>query len=58
MTATATAVNGILAECRAGVSITRLLQVAPLTVIVALVVNLSIKTLVQALNPPLAEMPQ
>jgi hypothetical protein len=58
MTATATAVNGILAECRAGVSITRLLRVAPLTAIVALVVNLAIKTHVQALDPSLAEIPQ
>jgi len=40
------------------VSITRLLQVAPLTVIVALVVNLSIKTHVRALDPSLAEMAQ
>jgi hypothetical protein len=46
------------AERRDGVSWTRLLWVAPLTVIVALVVNLLIKTLVQALDPSLTEMPQ
>jgi hypothetical protein len=46
------------AERRDGVSWRRLLWVAPLTVVVALVVNLIIKTLVQALNPALTEMPQ
>src|SRR5215207_11467692 len=45
-------------ERRDGVSFTRLLWVGPLTVVVALVVNLVIKTLVQALNPSLAEMGQ
>jgi hypothetical protein len=43
---------------RDGVSFTRLLWVAPLTVAVALLVNLIIKTLVQAIDPSLAEMPQ
>ncbi len=43
---------------RDGVSFTRLLWVAPLTVVVALVVNLVIKTLLQALNPALSEMGQ
>ena len=46
------------AERRDGVEWTRLLWVAPLTVIVALVVNLVIKTVVQALDPSLTEMPQ
>jgi hypothetical protein len=46
------------AERRDGVSFSRLLWVAPLTVVVALVVNLIIKTLVQALNPALADMGQ
>jgi uncharacterized BrkB/YihY/UPF0761 family membrane protein len=55
---TATAGNETLAERRDGVSITRLLWVALLTVIVALIVNLAIKTLVQALDPSLNEMPQ
>ena len=41
------------AERRDGVSWTRLLWVAPLTVAVALVVNLIIKSIVQALNPAL-----
>jgi hypothetical protein len=43
---------------RDGVSLTRLLWVAPLTVVVALVVNLIIKTLVQAIDPSLSELPQ
>src|ERR671913_764124 len=46
------------AERRDGVSWRRLLWVAPLTVVVALLVNLVIKTLLQALNPSLAEMGQ
>ena len=46
------------AERRDGVSWTRLLWVGPLTVAVALLVNLVIKTLAQALNPSLAEMGQ
>jgi hypothetical protein len=46
------------AERRDGVSWTRLLWVGPLTVVVALLVNLAIKTLLQALNPSLAEMGQ
>src|ERR671913_1820629 len=46
------------AERRDGVSWRRLLWVAPLTVVVALLVNLAIKTLLQALNPALAEMGQ
>jgi hypothetical protein len=45
-------------ERRDGVSWTRLLWVGPLTVVVALVVNLLIKTVLQALNPALAEMGQ
>lgn len=46
------------AERRDGVSWRRLLWVGPLTVVVALVVNLLIRTLVQALNPALTEMGQ
>ena len=46
------------AERRDGVSWTRLLWVGPLTVVVALLVNLLIKTVLQALNPALAEMGQ
>ena len=46
------------AERRDGVSWTRLLWVGPLTVVVALLVNLAIKTVLQALNPSLAEMGQ
>jgi hypothetical protein len=46
------------AERRDGVSFTRLLWVGPLTVVVALIVNLIIKTLVQAIDPSLAEMGQ
>src|SRR5829696_10049359 len=55
---TATASHDSAAERRDGVSWTRLLWVAPLTVVVALVVNLLIKTLLQALNPALTEMGQ
>src|SRR3954453_2054798 len=55
---TATRVSEPPAERRDGVSIPRLLWVAPLTVIVALIVNLIIKTLVQTLDPSLTEMPQ
>ena len=43
---------------RDGVSWRRLLWVAPLTVVVALLVNLAIKTLLQAINPALSEMGQ
>ncbi len=43
-------------ERRDGVSWQRLLWVGPLTVVIALVVNLIIKTIVQALNPSLNEM--
>jgi hypothetical protein len=46
------------AERRDGVSWTRVLWVGPLTVVVALVVNLLIRSLVQALNPALTEMGQ
>src|SRR5918998_131977 len=46
------------AERRDGVSWTRLLWVGPLTVVVALLVNLAIKTVLQALNPALTEMGQ
>jgi hypothetical protein len=45
-------------ERRDGVSWGRLLWVGPLTVVVALLVNLAIKTLLQALNPSLTEMGQ
>jgi hypothetical protein len=46
------------AERRDGVSWGRLLWVAPLTVVVALLVNLALKTLLQALDPALNEMGQ
>lgn len=46
------------ANRRDGVSWSRLLWVAPLTVVVALIVNLGIKTIVQALDPSLVEMGQ
>src|ERR671916_600867 len=55
---TAIASYDTAAERRDGVSWRRLLWVGPLTVVVALVVNLIIKTLLQALNPSLAEMGQ
>jgi hypothetical protein len=55
---TATTFDETPAERRDGVSWRRLLWVGPLTVVVALVVNLIIKTLVQALDPSLAEMGQ
>ena len=55
---TATTLQETPAERRDGVSLTRLLWVAPLTVVVALVVNLIIKTLVQAIDPSLSEMGQ
>src|SRR5918995_5700789 len=55
---TATASHDSSAERRDGVSWRRLLWVAPLTVVVALLVNLAIKTVLQALNPALAEMGQ
>ena len=55
---TATASFDTASERRDGVSWRRLLWVAPLTVVVALLVNLAIKTLLQALNPSLAEMGQ
>ena len=54
----ATTADETPSERRDGVSWTRLLWVAPLTVVVALVVNLIIKTVVQALNPSLTEMGQ
>jgi hypothetical protein len=41
---------------RDGISLTRLLWVAPLTVVISLVVNLIIKFVAIALNPALAEM--
>jgi hypothetical protein len=53
-----TASSDTAADRRDGVSWTRLLWVGPLTVVVALLVNLAIKTLLQALNPSLAEMGQ
>jgi hypothetical protein len=43
---------------RDGVSFARLVWVGPLTVVVALAVNLIIKAIVQTLNPSLTEMPQ
>jgi hypothetical protein len=55
---TATTFHETPAERRDGVSWARLLWVAPLTVVVALVVNLLIRTLLQALNPSLTEMGQ
>ena len=55
---TATTLDETPADRRDGVSFTRLLWVAPLTVVVALVVNLAIKTIVQALDPSLTEMGQ
>jgi hypothetical protein len=55
---TAMAIEESPAERRDGVSWTRLLWVGPLTVVVALLVNLAIKELVVALNPSLAEMGQ
>src|SRR5215210_830183 len=55
---TGTASSDTAAERRDGVSWTRLVWVAPLTVVVALAVNLIIKTLLQTLDPSLAEMGQ
>lgn len=46
------------AERRDGVSWSRFVWVAPLTVVVALVVNLVIKTVLQAINPAYEEMGQ
>ena len=53
-----TASSVAAAERRDGVSWRRVLWVGPLTVVVALLVNLAIKTVLQALNPALAEMGQ
>src|SRR5215212_10010828 len=55
---TLTASSDAAAKRRDGVSFTRLLWVGPLTVVAALVVNLIIKNLVQALDPSLTEMGQ
>jgi hypothetical protein len=55
---TAMAADETAAERRDGVSFTRLLWVGPLTVVVALLVNLAIKTVLQALQPALTEMGQ
>src|SRR5919107_3236629 len=55
---TAIASDDSATERRDGVSWRRLLWVAPLTVVAALVVNLIIKTLLQALDPSLSEMGQ
>ena len=55
---TATTFDETPAARRDGVSFTRLLWVAPLTVVVALVVNLIIRAVVQAIDPSLAEMGQ
>src|SRR6476646_7574342 len=49
---------GAAEDRRDGVSFSRLLWVGPLTVIVALVVNLIIKTILIAVNPSLADMGQ
>jgi len=49
---------GSVDDRRDGVSFSRLLWVGPLTVIVALVVNLIIKTVLIAINPSLADMGQ
>jgi hypothetical protein len=51
-------VDAVAARPREQVSFKRLLWVAPLTVIVALAVNLALKLLVQAVNPNLARMGQ
>jgi hypothetical protein len=56
--ATTTVPSESAAERRDYVSFARLLWVGPLTVVVALVVNLIIKTLALALDPALAEMGQ
>ena len=55
---TVTTLDETPAERRDGVSFTRLLWVAPLTVVVALVVNLMIRAVVQAIDPSLSEMGQ
>jgi hypothetical protein len=55
---TATTFDETPTQRRDGVSFTRLLWVAPLTVVVALVVNLIIRALVQAIDPSLSEMGQ
>jgi hypothetical protein len=55
---TAMASYDTAAERRDGVSWSRLLWVGPLTVVVALLVNLAIKSLFQAVNPSLSEMGQ
>jgi hypothetical protein len=49
---------GSIDDRRDGVSWSRLLWVGPLTVIVALIVNLIIKTVAIAINPALADMGQ
>jgi hypothetical protein len=49
---------GSVDDRRDGVSLSRLLWVGPLTVVVALVVNLLIKTVLIAINPSLADMGQ
>ena len=56
--ATMRASNDRATERRDGVSFLRLLWVGPLTVVVALLVNLALKTLLQALDPSLVEMGQ
>jgi hypothetical protein len=55
---TATTFDETAAERRDGVSFSRLLWVAPLTVVVALVVSLIIRAVVQAIDPSLSEMGQ
>jgi hypothetical protein len=55
---TATTPDETPAERRDAVSFTRLLWVAPLTVVAALIVNLIIRAVVQAIDPSLSEMGQ
>jgi len=55
---TATTFDETVAERRDGVSFSRLLWVAPVTVVVALVVSLIIRAVVQAIDPSLSEMGQ
>ena len=58
MISTAPAPRVAPTDRRDGISLSRLLWVAPLTLAVALAVNFAIKLLAQALNPSLARMPQ
>jgi hypothetical protein len=58
MTAASIAAGARSEPVREQVSWTRLLWVAPLTIIVALAVNVAIRFIVQSLNPRLTRMPQ